>query len=531
MKILRLSSPAGVWLALAFGTAAMLHASTTPTAPEQSWQHIETLRKQLAADAPPGTNEVEFSTPIKLELHAAAIAFAKDFPDDPHRWDAALLELKTVLFPTPLPERRAVFDGQEKLLADILAAPGASPEVKQTAERTVLFEHLDHLDLIDTPTLAAALEARLSDFIARHPDDPKANALQVRRLDLIEKSDPAKAAALLDTLSASADPKVVEAAQGRREQRALADKPLDWKFTRLTGPPWTSRGGGGNSCSWISGRIGAPTACARCRTCRRVPAIPRPWPGNRRRLPRPRPRCVSRLHEETRDAVAAGSSTGRDGIIALRRQLRRARHPGNMARGPFGTGRRHRVARQPVGSPARAAAAAPRDFPMQRRRFRGVDRSPSRPRGRSGRRAPCDMRAGPIRARRPRLTPAAFHPARPARRGGDFLRLGIFAAIHGDEPEGALALREFLYELAAHPRSRTAMRFMPTRSAIRPATRTARGIRARVRPQPRVLARVAPAGGRPVGTGTDGQPFSWRRRPALGRHGGRRCTPTRAARP
>ncbi len=35
--------------------------------------------------------------------------------------------------------------------------------------------------------------------------------------------------------------------------------------------------------------------------------------------------------------------------------------------------------------------------------------------------------------------------------GGDWLRLGIFAAIHGDEPEGALALREFLCELTAFP--------------------------------------------------------------------------------
>ena len=37
------------------------------------------------------------------------------------------------------------------------------------------------------------------------------------------------------------------------------------------------------------------------------------------------------------------------------------------------------------------------------------------------------------------------------RGGGDWLRLGIFAAIHGDEPEGALALRELLYELTTFP--------------------------------------------------------------------------------
>ncbi len=37
------------------------------------------------------------------------------------------------------------------------------------------------------------------------------------------------------------------------------------------------------------------------------------------------------------------------------------------------------------------------------------------------------------------------------RGGGDWLRIGVFAAIHGDEPEGALALREFLYELTTWP--------------------------------------------------------------------------------
>ncbi len=35
--------------------------------------------------------------------------------------------------------------------------------------------------------------------------------------------------------------------------------------------------------------------------------------------------------------------------------------------------------------------------------------------------------------------------------GGGTIRLGIFAAIHGDEPEGAVALREFLLQLTREP--------------------------------------------------------------------------------
>lgn len=35
--------------------------------------------------------------------------------------------------------------------------------------------------------------------------------------------------------------------------------------------------------------------------------------------------------------------------------------------------------------------------------------------------------------------------------GGSFIRLGLFAAIHGDEPEGATALRDFLIQLDDEP--------------------------------------------------------------------------------
>ncbi|HEY0455282.1 MAG TPA: succinylglutamate desuccinylase/aspartoacylase family protein, partial [Verrucomicrobiae bacterium] len=35
--------------------------------------------------------------------------------------------------------------------------------------------------------------------------------------------------------------------------------------------------------------------------------------------------------------------------------------------------------------------------------------------------------------------------------GGDTIRIGIFATIHGDEPEGALGLTRFLQQLASNP--------------------------------------------------------------------------------
>ena len=220
---------------LLLGEASRLPAEVGTA--DQQWQHIEQLRQQLAGDAPAGVNEVEWSVPLKQDLHRSAAEFAAQHPDDPHAWDARLLELKTVIFPTPIPERRTVFAQQEALLASILSAPQAPEPIKQQAERTLISEHLDHLDLIDTPEQAAQLEARIVAYIHQHSDDPKANALQVRRLDLLQKVDPKKASDLLATLTTNDDPKVAAAARGRQELKALESTPLDWKFTAVDGQP------------------------------------------------------------------------------------------------------------------------------------------------------------------------------------------------------------------------------------------------------------------------------------------------------
>ena len=204
---------------------------------DAQWQHIQDLRQQLSGDAPAGVNEVEFSVPIKTDLHHSAAEFAAQHPDDPRAWDARLLALKTVIFPTPIPERRVVFAQQEKLRDAIVDSPQAPEPIKQQAERTLISEHLDHLDLIETPVQAAALEARIVRYLHQYPGDPKANALQVRRLDLLQKSDPKQAAELLASLANNDDPKVAAAARGRQELKTLEATPLDWKFTAVDGRP------------------------------------------------------------------------------------------------------------------------------------------------------------------------------------------------------------------------------------------------------------------------------------------------------
>ena len=211
-------------------------AATAPAEPaDEEWQHLQTLQHAVEADAPKGTNEVEFYAPKQAALHQAAVAFGAQHPKDARRWDADLMVIRSQEFPAGADERRAIFNGNETLLRTLLAAPDAPAATKQAAERAVIRQHLDHLDLLVTPEQAIALEGRLADYLARFPDDPKAANMEVRRLDLWQRADPARAAALLDEMAASTDPKIAAAAQGRKAQKTLADAPLDWKLPAVDG--------------------------------------------------------------------------------------------------------------------------------------------------------------------------------------------------------------------------------------------------------------------------------------------------------
>ena len=220
-----------------FGFLSPAPARAETTTAEDDWHRLEELQRQLQADAPAGENEVDFYAPIETELHRAASDFATNHPTDPRHWDADLTAIRSQQFPASADERRAIFEGNETLLKTILAAPDAAPKTQQQAERAVIRQHLDHLDLITTPEQAATLETRLADYLRRFPDDPKAANMQVRRIDLWQRADPVKAAALLNEMAASPDPKIAAAARGRLAQKNLFAAPLDWKLPGLDGNP------------------------------------------------------------------------------------------------------------------------------------------------------------------------------------------------------------------------------------------------------------------------------------------------------
>ena len=233
--------PLRVHLVLLSLTAGMLllipalRATETSSDADARWQHVKDLQQQLSQPAPKGTNEVEFFTPLKAQLHGEAEEFAAAFPHDPRRWEATLLEVKTTNFPGPEIKRKVLFDENEAIVAAIEAADDAPPEIKENARRTILFQHLDHLDLLKTPQELGALDKRMLAFVHDYPDDPKVASMQVRRADVLARSEPAQVRPLLGELAQNANPKIAATARGRLKQFTLAQEPLDWKFTSIDG--------------------------------------------------------------------------------------------------------------------------------------------------------------------------------------------------------------------------------------------------------------------------------------------------------
>ena len=207
----------------------------------------------------------------------AAISSRK-YPDDPAPLGCGcyLSIQDPQLFPASSAEaRRAIFNERNE------HAPGdhprrarpPRPRSSKHAERAVIRQHLDHLDLDhDARNRRRHLEGRLADYLRRFPDDPKAAELCRSGASTCGSAwTPPKAAALLDEMAASSATRKDRRRRARpaRRKSALTAAPLDWKLAGARRPvPSTSPNlARARSCSWNSGRVGARTACARCRRC------------------------------------------------------------------------------------------------------------------------------------------------------------------------------------------------------------------------------------------------------------------------
>ncbi len=203
---------------------------------EKAWAYLGALKEPPRnADSPEDRKRR-----IRLwlaERKAAAERFSAAFPNDPRRWDAAIMAYDSEQSLVRFGERDAKRPSTDVLDA-ILAAPDASVDTKGEAAFFQTMRVGDEVSLSSPHTLPPFHRA-LSEFIRNYPQHPRAAEVASIQLQLLEAVETPGADKILAELAAHLNQQVAAQAKGMLEQRArfaeLKKKPLELKFTAADG--------------------------------------------------------------------------------------------------------------------------------------------------------------------------------------------------------------------------------------------------------------------------------------------------------
>lgn len=203
------------------------------TSADLLWGHIEQFKKGPQR-RPRSTAEMRtvYSDYLKA-LRGATEEFLKRYPTDSRRWDAKLLQLQTASAVGAIDNKPIQPAVLESAIKEVATARDASSTAKAEADYLLVYLHSQSLRESGQSQALVALDAEILTFEKNHPSDPRNGPLQLLRIKLCERLDPAKTPALLVELAKSRYPEVARAAQQQINLRAMLKKPLELKFTAV----------------------------------------------------------------------------------------------------------------------------------------------------------------------------------------------------------------------------------------------------------------------------------------------------------
>lgn len=251
---------------------AIGHASAATPAADADFAALQALQDRLppwvvvGADGkrqvgtpPPASEAVLWREISARETTAAALAFVAAHPTDPRRWDAALIALRTdrVFVQELKPGYDAAVAARDsarirslivrdeaaaaaweermaRLLADLLAAPDASPAVIGAA-----VDHACYRATLDRTLTPAATLARMRELLGagerRAPDEERLASAYDHYFRILQRHEPAALPGELARVAQSRNPVVAQRAQGWQNLEGARAQSVEMKFTAIDG--------------------------------------------------------------------------------------------------------------------------------------------------------------------------------------------------------------------------------------------------------------------------------------------------------
>jgi len=203
---------------------------------DELWAFVE-KQKRGPSERPKSREDARrMMTDYLRGVRTAAEEFIQRYPNDARFWDAKLLQLQASADLASLEGNHLPPSEYEAKLNQVVTATNASQQARADARIGLIEHHFRSRDRSDkNAETAAALDGEIEAFQKDFPGDERSEQLLLLRAKLNEKSDPAKAEALLRQAARSKDPELAQMAQVQVNMKDLRSKPLELKFTALDG--------------------------------------------------------------------------------------------------------------------------------------------------------------------------------------------------------------------------------------------------------------------------------------------------------
>jgi thiol-disulfide isomerase/thioredoxin len=203
---------------------------------DELWGHIKKLERG-PQERPQSQEEAMKLLAAHVKTADAALAqFLESYPTDARRWEAKLMKLSLAFTQDYLDHKPPGKDVVAlKKVEEIATSKDAPAAVRGNA--SFLLIQLHGSSLGETPSKEAAAEAdkELLAFVKEFPEDPRVRALKLMRADLYDRVDAAKSEEILKELATDSNPRVAARAKAKLEQKEIAKKPVELKFTAIDG--------------------------------------------------------------------------------------------------------------------------------------------------------------------------------------------------------------------------------------------------------------------------------------------------------